>query len=121
MTQRDLPDAGRDTLEALVRGDDEGRLTFDAPWQARAFGLALALRDRGALDWDAFQAAFIDRIQSVDEARLQADVEAVYYECWLETLEDALVEAGLVEPSRVDRRAREFTEGVRDSGEFVVR
>ena len=34
---------------------DNGELVFSAPWEARAFALAVALVDRLDLPWDAFR------------------------------------------------------------------
>lgn len=124
MTGHDEPGVsppGADTLEALIDGDEDRELTFDAPWQARAFGIALALRDRGAVDWDEFQARFADRVQATDPDRMQADVESVYFERWLETVEELLLDLGAVDVAELDRRADEFAEGVRDASEFVSR
>lgn len=109
---------GQDTLEALIAGDADRELTFEAPWQARAFGVALALRDGGTVEWAEFQDRFIDAVQATDPDRMQADVEAVYYERWLETVEELLVEQGVVDAAELDRRTMEFTTGARDSSEF---
>ena len=60
-----------------------GELVFDAPWQGRVFGLALALvRERG-LDWEEFRQRLI--------AAIDADPGRPYYESWIAAL-DALVE-----------------------------
>lgn len=54
---------------------------FAAPWEARAFALAVTLRDAGHLSWPDFQAALAARI-TADPA---GDVP--YYEHWLAALE----------------------------------
>ena len=54
--------------------------TFAAPWEARAFALAVALRDAGHLAWPVFS----DRLA----ARLAEEPERPYYERWLAALED---------------------------------
>lgn len=54
--------------------------TFAAPWEARAFALAVALRDAGHLAWPTFS----DRLA----ARIAADPGGRYYEHWLAALED---------------------------------
>ena len=100
-------------------GDDE--VVFDAPWQARVFGLAVALYEADdGRDWAAFQRDLAGRIGAADPARMQGDVEAAYYREWLECLEDDLVDSGVLEPDEIDRRAHEFTAGERDASEFVV-
>ena len=60
--------------------DREGPV-FEAPWQARAFAIAVALRDGGHLSWPSFQCLLADRI-AADPADAQD-----YYEHWLSALE----------------------------------
>src|SRR5262249_16430015 len=36
---------------------DNGELVFAAPWESRAFGLALALNEAGLIDWEEFRQA----------------------------------------------------------------
>jgi nitrile hydratase accessory protein len=59
-----------------------GELLFAAPWESRAFGLAVALHADGAFAWSRFQKALI--------ARIAAPGERPYYEDWLGALEDVL-------------------------------
>jgi len=54
--------------------------TFAAPWEARAFALAVALRDAGHLSWPVFS----ERLA----VRLAEDAAQPYYERWLVALED---------------------------------
>ena len=56
-----------------------GELVFDAPWEARAFGLALALLQSEGLGWDAFRPHLV--------AAIAARPDAPYYECLVEALE----------------------------------
>ncbi len=58
--------------------------TFAAPWEARAFALAVALRDAGHLRWPDFS----ERLA----ARLAADEhgDATSSEHWLAALEDVI-------------------------------
>lgn len=94
--------------------------TFEAPWQARAFGVAVALHDDDDRDWSAFQERFVERIADADPEAMQADVEDTYYERWLASLEALLREEGLASEAELDRRAAEFAAGERDAAEFVV-
>jgi nitrile hydratase accessory protein len=59
---------------------DEGP-PFETPWQARAFALAVALRDGGHLSWQAFQQRVADEIAA------DPDGAGGYYEHWLSALE----------------------------------
>ncbi len=42
-----------------------GELAFAAPWESRAFGMAVTLHEAGAFTWPQFQAALIARIAAV--------------------------------------------------------
>ena len=51
---------------ALMRGETalprkNGELVFEAPWQARAFGMAVALAQQGRYAWDDFRCQLIGR------------------------------------------------------------
>jgi nitrile hydratase accessory protein len=52
---------------------------FTAPWQARAFAMAVVAADRMGVDWDEFR----DRLKAAIAAR----PEQPYYESWLDALE----------------------------------
>jgi hypothetical protein len=52
---------------------------FEAPWQARAFGVCLALLEQRGEGWDAFQPHLA--------AAIQADPGADYYESFVVALE----------------------------------
>lgn len=113
-------DAVAEALADTPIDADETGPTFEAPWQARAFGVAVALCEREDFDLTTFQVRFAERIDDLDGASMQEDVEATYYEQWLECLEDVLLEAGVVEEAELRDRATEFSEGDRDAAEFVV-
>ena len=54
--------------ESLPR--DNGDLVFDAPWQARALAIAVALVDRLDLPWDAFRHRLMAKIAETRNAPL---------------------------------------------------
>lgn len=60
-----------------------GELTFDAPWQARAFGMCLALLERESLEWTDFRPHLVAAIAADDE-RDRHD----YYDSFAVALED---------------------------------
>lgn len=64
-----------------------GELVFDEPWQARAFGLAVTLADRGPFDWEGFRRQLISSVS--------ATPTRPYWESWLAALESWLVELRL--------------------------
>lgn len=108
-------------------GDEDGDgPTFDAPWQARAFGIATALYDDGeGFEWSAFQQRLIEEVRADDpdldpDAADAASLEEVYYEQWLAALERLLVDRGVIEPGELAERAAAFAAGDRTAEEFVA-
>ena len=88
---------------------DVDRPTFEAPWQARSFALAVALtEDR---PWETFQRRLVDEIDR-DESR-------PYYEQWLAALERFVLGEDLLDTSAVVDRTDEFAAGDRTAHEFV--
>ena len=83
---------------------DNGELVFAAPWESRAFGMAVSLCESGAVHWEPFQAALIARL--ADPGAGRADD---YYRCWLGALEEVLSSTGTVSPGELDSRARQLT------------
>ena len=51
-----------------------GELVFDAPWQARALAIAVALVDKLDLPWDTFRRRLMDEIAT--------DPQRPCYESW---------------------------------------
>jgi hypothetical protein len=51
---------------------DNGELVFEAPWQARALAIAVALTEKRGLPWDAFRRRLMDEIAK--------DPQRPYYE-----------------------------------------
>ncbi|WP_435158852.1 nitrile hydratase accessory protein [Haladaptatus sp. DFWS20] len=98
-------------------GDDAP--TFDAPWQARAFALAVALTDNQAdetLTWQEFQTRLVEEVNADRENGGQ---EAVYFRQWLTALERSLVERGILDYGDLTARVAAFENGDRDGHEFV--
>jgi nitrile hydratase accessory protein len=71
-----------------------GELVFEAPWQGRVLGMALAVVERLGLPWVEFQRRLIDEID--------AHREAPYWDCWLAALERLVVERGVVAAEDLD-------------------
>jgi len=70
----------------IDRGAEE---PFTAPWQARAFAMAVVAAERMGADWDEFR----DRLK----AAIAEQPDRPYYESWLDALEDLTAESA---PSR---------------------
>ncbi len=77
-----------------LRIDDDGPV-FRAPWEAQAFGLALALYERGAFTWQEWAATLGAEITAATE-REGPDDGTRYYEHWLATLERLTTQKQLV-------------------------
>ncbi|HET7467262.1 MAG TPA: nitrile hydratase accessory protein [Candidatus Dormibacteraeota bacterium] len=82
-----------------------GELVFQAPWEGRAFGLAVVLSDKGAYAWDEFRATLAKQIAAGGEH---------YYESWLDALESVLLSHGIVTNDEVTQRAAEYEALERD-------
>ena len=87
-----------------------GELVFEAPWQGRAFGLGVALCDRGTWSWSEFQGGLIETIGS----GTGRETDRSYYEHWLAALERLLVDKGLATREEIEQRMHEFLTGTRD-------
>jgi nitrile hydratase accessory protein len=82
-----------------------GELVFHAPWEGRAFGMAVVLSDRGEYEWDSFRSRLVEQIGQSGKS---------YYENWLAALESVLVARGIVTAAQVKRRAAEYAALKRD-------
>ncbi len=88
-----------------------GAAPFSAPWEARAFALAVALGARGNFRWAEFRDRLIDEIAAADRACVapEADADASagqgYYECWLRALERLALDKRILARDEIDRRA----------------
>jgi nitrile hydratase accessory protein len=74
-----------------------GELVFDAPWQGRVLGMALAVVQERGLDWDDFRQRLI--------AAIDADPTRPYYESWTAALTDLVVDLGVANADDVAARA----------------
>lgn len=90
-----------------------GELVFQEPWEGRAFGLAVTLRDQGLLSWDAFRDRLIAAIAEAD-CRPTTGERPGYYDNWLTALERLLVAERVLTMEEIDARARQFASGERD-------
>ena len=73
---------------------DNGNLVFDAPWQARALGIAVAVVKKLDLPWDAFRQRLMDEIA--------ADPRRPYYDSWGRALESMVLDLDLATPAALD-------------------
>jgi nitrile hydratase beta subunit-like protein len=73
---------------------DNGELVFDAPWEARALAVAVALVDRLGLPWDAFRHRLMEAIAD--------DPDRPYYESWGIALESLVLDLELASAPALD-------------------
>jgi nitrile hydratase accessory protein len=78
--------------ESLPR--DNGELVFDAPWQARALAIAVAVVERLDLPWDAFRRRLI--------ASIAEDPQRPYYESWSKALESLMLDLDIATNAALD-------------------
>ena len=87
-----------------------GELVFEAPWEGRAFGIAVALNESGLYRWPEFQS----RLASKTAGAERGGEASTYYERWLASLERLLVEKDLLTPEELEIRTLEYASGQRD-------
>jgi cobaltochelatase CobN len=87
-----------------------GELVFAEPWQGRAFGMAVALSEQGAFDWEEFRQELIAQVAAAEGRGGSFE----YYEIWLATFERLLAVKGLVSGAEVEECAFQFEFGERD-------
>ena len=71
---------------------------FDAPWQAQAFAMTVALVEAGHLSWSEWSEALGARLNAPDAAQDGSD----YYGRWLATLTELVTTKGLTTPDRIE-------------------
>lgn len=91
-----------------------GELVFEAPWQGRVFGMAVALSEQGAFPWEDFRQALIVEIAAA-EAR---GGEFRYYDAWLAAFEKVLIGRQVVSPAELEENTYQFEFGERDDVVF---
>jgi nitrile hydratase accessory protein len=104
-----------DRVVALMEGGaalprKNGELVFEEPWQGRAFGMAVALHERGLYGWEEFRQSLIARIAAAEAG----GGRFAYYEIWLATFEALVARKGLLTPGEIDEATYQFEFGERD-------
>ena len=61
---------------------ENGELVFASPWEARVFGLAVALHEEGSFSWQLFSQSLAEEITTAER---NAET-STYYERWLRAL-----------------------------------
>ncbi len=99
-----------DMQGALALPRSNGELVFAAPWEGRAFGIAVALNEGDVYAWGDFQRRLVDEI-----AAAPPDAAAsAYYERWLAAMESLLLDYGIVTREELDARTAAYESGELD-------
>jgi len=102
--------AAPDDLPGIPREADGP--VFRAPWEAQAFGLALALHERGFFTWREWTEALSAEIKAA-ATRGEADDGTRYYEFWVAALEKLAAAKGLTSAAEMLRRKSEWDAAAR--------
>lgn len=90
-----MSESALDKLIEAARLDPDH--VFSAPWEARAFALALKLSESGHFTWDEFRERLMAEVGASDRIRARDGTsdQGEYYEHFLRALEKLLEEKGL--------------------------
>ena len=97
-------------LPGLPR-DREGPV-FNAPWEAQAFAITLALHERGEFSWKEWAETLAAVISEVKE-RCAADTGADYYRHWMTALERLATRKSIVTEALLQERRVLWEEAAR--------
>jgi nitrile hydratase accessory protein len=88
-----------------------GELVFEEPWESRAFGVAVALSERNAFEWERFRQQLIAEIAVWERENGGRELaEWSYYRHWLASLERLLLADGFLNADEIDVRMAELEE-----------
>jgi nitrile hydratase accessory protein len=85
-----------------------GELVFDAPWESRAFGTAVAMAQAGMYAFDEMRDLLIAEIGEWERTHRSPDDGWSYYERWLAAFERLLASRNLLDTTEIDERMREI-------------
>jgi nitrile hydratase accessory protein len=99
VTERPVLAADLDGLRGPANPPREnGGLVFREPWEARAFGLVVAMHDAGHYTWEEFRTRLIAEIETTD------DDGTGYYRQWLAAFEQLLDSRSFLDGNVIDQR-----------------
>ena len=107
--------SGTSTLHAVTVADGpealprlNGELVFNAPWESRAFGVAIALHDAGAIDYEVFRSRLIAEIATHAGEHGVGEDGRDYYERWLDALQQVLIDQEIVSEAELGERTADI-------------
>ncbi len=89
---------------AYVLPRKSGEIVFNADWERQAFGLAVALCEKGDITFDQFRWALARELAEWQRAHGPAGTPYRFYEMWLAALEKVLVGEGLLSEEELRQR-----------------
>ena len=89
---------------------ENGELVFQALWEARAFGLAVALNEKELYEWREFSSELAVKIAA---AELNNDPSS-YYARWIASLEELVIARGLISREQLDAKIAAYASGIYD-------
>ena len=95
-----------DLVCGLPEADPE-QLSFEHPWEIRAFAMAVSAHRELGFDWTDFQQALITSISGWEERTQSSDRGWSYYEHWVAALESVLDGLGLLGSEELARQTRD--------------
>ncbi len=95
----------------MTEGFDQDPV-FNAPWEAQAFAMAVALHERGLFAWKEWSETLAEVIAEV-KARGEPDTGEQYYAHWLTALERIIEGKSLLTPAALERRRQEWHDAAR--------
>ena len=83
--------------------------TFNSPWEAQVFALAVRLQETGILTKDTWTRALASEIQQAGQ-RNDPDLGDTYYHHWTRALEQVLINSSLVDDHEIEVRIEAWRE-----------
>jgi nitrile hydratase accessory protein len=99
-------------LDELLAGTPlDSEQPFSAPWEARAFAMAVRLSEAGVFSWDEFRSHLIEQIGIADKAMAHGWEEPGdgYYTHFLSALEKLLRTKGIVDPLALEQSMQQIS------------
>lgn len=96
-------------IESLLEGVGlDSAQVFSAPWEARAFALALELSEAGIFPWDEFRARLIEEVGASDRIRERDGTSShgEYFQHFLRALERTVTEKGITSAAEITEKLR---------------
>ena len=97
-----------DMAEGLAMPRLNGEPLFEAPWEARAFSIAVVLSEKETYPWRDFSQCLAAEIAHAEEH----GIDSTYYERWYTALEKLVAIHGLITQAEIDQRTAEYAAGL---------